>query len=283
MCVLIGATWSLTPRVHAQVVQPWERLGAGLERIYGWPNILLHVSAAAVTPPLALWVDEPVQREFQQHDPFSDTFGEATIIVGGITPAAIPMGIYLSGLAAEHDELATAGAAAIQAAVVQAVVVGTLKWLTDRAGPFPNGDPTRERWNSSVFTDSNSARDFNFNPFDLRWGARWPSGHTSSNVAIVSALYAFYPNEPWIALLGYPAALAIGVGTIEGDYHWLSDVIAGALIGHVIGYCIGLEFRDTYEARRRDEADDAIPSDGLTAANLGLSTQPLGLQISGKF
>ena len=48
--------------------------------------------------------------------------------------------------------------------------------------------------------------------------------------------------------MGYPAALAIGLGMIEGDYHWLSDVVAAALMGHAIGWVIGKRFRERYDA-----------------------------------
>ena len=32
-----------------QVVHPWERLGASLSEIYGWPNTVFHLGAAAIT------------------------------------------------------------------------------------------------------------------------------------------------------------------------------------------------------------------------------------------
>ena len=46
-----------------------------------------------------------------------------------------------------------------------------------------------------------------------------------------------------------PFALAVGFGMIEGDYHWLSDVVAGGLMGHVIGWVIGRAFRKRFDDR----------------------------------
>lgn len=262
--------------VHAQVVHPWQRLGANIEGSLAFPNTLFYVGAAASTVPLVLWVDEPVQRYFQRHDPLGDATGTAALISGGTVPVAVPAVLYFGGLLGADDELATAGAAAIQAGVMQLVVVHALKWLTDRAGPFPDGDPTQERWSGSVTRDSNSARDFDFNPFDLKWGIRWPSGHTSASVALVSSLFAFYPDELWLALVGYPLAAGIGIGMVEGDYHWLSDIVAGALIGHVIGWTVGREFRSTYDAQKR-----AIePERAFIRA--GVSVEPLGLRLYGQ-
>jgi hypothetical protein len=70
----------------------------------------------------------------------------------------------------------------------------------------------------------------------------------------------FYRDEPLIALLGYPVVLAVGVGMVEGDYHWLSDVVAGALIGHAIGWQIGTHFRERYE-RSRGTGEGAARND----------------------
>lgn len=229
------------------VIHPWEDLGEGFIGSYRWPTLLYHASAAIVTPPLVYTLDKPVQTYFQQHNPIGQTFADVTLAIGWGAPVAVPLALYLGGLAGDASELATAGAAALQAAAVQAVVVTALKWLTDRAGPYPNGDPAQER-HRGLFHGSNSPRTFNWNPFDFAGGMHWPSGHTAGNIAIVSALVAFYPDEPWIAAVGYPAVLAIAVGMLEGDYHWFSDVVAGALMGHAIGWVIGKHFRERYDA-----------------------------------
>jgi membrane-associated phospholipid phosphatase len=271
---MCGFTASTTT---AQVVHPWERLGANIVGVYSFPTILFHAGAVATTVPLVLWVDEPVQRYFQRHDPLSDEAGVAALISGAALPAVVPATLYFGGLLGADDELATAGAAAVQAAVMQLVIVHALKWLTDRAGPYPNGDPNQERWSGSVTRDSSSARDFDFNPFDLKWGIRWPSGHTAASVAVVSSLVAFYPDELWLALVGYPIAAGIGIGMVEGDYHWLSDIVAGALIGHAIGWTVGGEFRATYDARKA--ATVTKPQGAWIRA--GASVEPLGLQIYG--
>jgi len=273
MCGLTAST------ATAQVVHPWQRLGTNLVGAYSFPTVLFHAGAVATTVPLVLWVDEPVQRYFQRHDPLSDEAGVAALISGATLPAVIPGAKQHRGLLGADDELATAGAAAVQAVVMQLVIVHALKWLTDRAGPYPDGDPNKERWSGGVTRDSNSARDFDFNPFDLKWGIRWPSGHTAASVALVSSLVAFYPDELWLALVGYPIAAGIGIGMVEGDYHWLSDIVAGALIGHAIGWTVGGEFRATYDAQKAaTQAGTKPPSRWI---RVGASVEPLGLQIYG--
>jgi len=283
-------TWLLLAAVPSaaaadHVVHPWEGLGASLSGVYGWPNTLFHLGAAALTPPLVLAADEPVQVYFQRRDPLGDATGVAALTVGGGLPIAAPAVLYLGGLAFGDGELATAGAAAIQAGVIQLVWVHALKWLTDRPGPFPDGDPKSTRWSEGLFRDSLRANTFNFNPFDIEGGLRWPSGHTASNVALVSALYAFYPDQLWIAWVGYPLACAIGVGMIEGDYHWLSDVVAGALIGHVVGWVVGRQMRAAYDARNARSAPGsrARRAQAELDLQLGVLTEALGPRLLGTF
>jgi len=253
-----------------EVIHPWRALGDGFIGSYTWPHVLYHAGAVALTPPIVYGLDEPVQRYFQEHNPLSQPFAQATLAFGWVSPVIIPAALYLGGLGAGASELATAGAAALQAVVVQAVIVSALKWLTDRAGPYPNGDPAQARWSEGLFRDSNSAREFNFNPFDISGGLRWPSGHTASNIAMVSALVAFYPNEPWIAAVGYPVVLAIALGMIEGDYHWLSDIVAGALMGHAIGWVIGKRFRALYDEAKSGRAPRSRLELHPSAAPLGV-------------
>jgi membrane-associated phospholipid phosphatase len=248
---LLAATAALAPApVRAEdVVHPWEQLDRGFLDSYAWPSLLWHASAVAITPPLAWRIDGPVQRWFQREDPLGNDLGRITLVAGYFVPIVVPLGLYLGGLGAEHAELATAGAAAAQAVFVQGVVISTLKWLTDRAGPYHDGKPDRDRSGFGLLHNTNDPHDFDFNPFALNGALRWPSGHAASHVALVSSLVAFYPQEPWLAVVGYAAVLTVSAGMIEGDAHWLSDVLAGLLMGHAIGWQIGTQFRERFELR----------------------------------
>jgi membrane-associated phospholipid phosphatase len=89
----------------------------------------------------------------------------------------------------------------------------------------------------------------------------------------VSSLVAFYPNEIWLPIVGYPFALAVGLGMIEGDYHWLSDVVAGGLMGYAIGWVIGRNFRQRFDLRNTRESVRA-------QAHLELIPTPTGLRVA---
>jgi membrane-associated phospholipid phosphatase len=113
-----------------------------------------------------------------------------------------------------------------------------------------------------------------FAPFQT-WSwpfAAWPSGHMASAFSVVSALTAYYgPGELWIPFVGYPAAVAIGVGLLSGDEHWTSDLLAGAVVGQCIGWSIGRAFG----SRERGE-----PTPGLSFAPM-MSPSLRGLAITG--
>ncbi len=59
----------------------------------------------------------------------------------------------------------------------------------------------------------------------------FPSGHTLSAFASATTLAAFYPTA---APVVYTVAVATGVNRIVHHQHFLSDVVAGALLGHLM-------------------------------------------------
>jgi len=59
----------------------------------------------------------------------------------------------------------------------------------------------------------------------------FPSGHTLSGFASATALSAFYPPA---APVFYAVAAATGINRVVKHQHFLSDVVAGALLGHFL-------------------------------------------------
>ena len=56
----------------------------------------------------------------------------------------------------------------------------------------------------------------------------FPSGHMAAVCAAAAVLWILYPRLRWVWLL---AALTVGTLLVVGNYHFLSDVIAGAFVG----------------------------------------------------
>jgi membrane-associated phospholipid phosphatase len=60
----------------------------------------------------------------------------------------------------------------------------------------------------------------------------FPSGHTARTLAAAAVVWIAYPWWRWAALA---ASLAVAVGLIGMDYHFVGDVVAGGFIGALVG------------------------------------------------
>ena len=73
---------------------------------------------------------------------------------------------------------------------------------------------------------------YGFHWFQMRQGCEgFPSGHMAVAATLLAALWRFYPKwRPWCLVLG----AVLGMALIATDYHFLSDVIAGAYLGVLV-------------------------------------------------
>lgn len=76
-----------------------------------------------------------------------------------------------------------------------------------------------------------------------------PSGHTYSAFATASSLQQTYGWK--IGAFAYPVAAIVGLSRIADDYHWLSDVTAGAVLGILIGHITYYPVATNSELTRR--------------------------------
>jgi membrane-associated phospholipid phosphatase len=74
---------------------------------------------------------------------------------------------------------------------------------------------------------------YGFHPFHAGSGFEsFPSGHMTATCALLSVLWIYYPRfRPLYAA----CASALATALVAGDYHFLSDVIAGSFLGASIG------------------------------------------------
>ena len=74
---------------------------------------------------------------------------------------------------------------------------------------------------------------YGFFPFHGGQGyASFPSGHTTAMTAFAGSLWFLWPKLRW---LGIVLTLAVVIGLLGADYHWLSDIVAGAILGGTTG------------------------------------------------
>jgi len=66
--------------------------------------------------------------------------------------------------------------------------------------------------------------------------ASFPSGHTSNAFALASVASAHYGKS--VGIPAYGLASLVGLSRLRSNAHWLSDVVAGAALGHLVGLAV---------------------------------------------
>jgi len=147
-------------------------------------------------------------------------------------------GFYVVGLAADDYNAKTVALDGFSASVISSLTTSVFKGIAGRARPNSGLGP--HHWN--LFGGDQS----------------FPSGHTTGAFAFASVIAGHY-DSPWVATTAYTIASLVGVARIEQDAHWASDVVAGGLIGGLIGHHL-VEFNEAW--RENHEFAPGIGTDG---------------------
>lgn len=149
-------------------------------------------------------VDPDIQNAFQPERPFGDTFDD--VMSWGFHPLVLGGASFLAlGIAKFHhaDKAALTAGTMLEALILTETLTVGLQFATHRRRP-----------------DGSNNRSF-------------PSGHTSGAFALATVAQVYY--GPWVGVPSYLVASLVGVSRIDGNKHVASDVIAGAVLGTLIG------------------------------------------------
>jgi membrane-associated phospholipid phosphatase len=164
----------------------------------------------------ALLGDQEFREEAQEHRTgttnsaasIGNTFGDWRILVPALSAG------YLAGEIAGSGELKGTILRAGAAAAIATGINSGLKYAVGRTRPDLAGG------------------NFEFRPFS---GANsFPSGHTAAAFAIATAV-ADQTTDGWSDYVLYGAATLTAMSRINDNRHWTSDVLVGALVGHLSG------------------------------------------------
>jgi len=150
--------------------------------------------------------------------------------LGFLAPAAVPLWLYVSGRIKKDAKRQIIALGLGQAAILGLAASSFIKVFTGRLPP-----PL-----FSAFTDVSHGFRFGFYRGGVFYG--WPSSHTTVAFSIAIALIQFFPNNKWVTFGAWAFALFIGI-CVSLNIHWLSDAVAGALIGYAIGRSVGINFK----------------------------------------
>lgn len=255
-----------------ELAHPLQGLGEHAVRAFTGSRLLLHGAAVATTIALSPTGGDHSARVGVQETVHAPLWGDAAYYAGYTLPLAVPLGLYLTGLAAGERSPAGAGSAAIQALGLTMVATVILKVGTGRPFPMHGGDPEApDRLRHPEY-----AREWA--PFGFEGRYAWPSGHTAAAVSVAAAWTAYASTSVVVPVVSYSVAAGIGAGMIVGDHHFVSDVIAGALLGQAIGWSVGSGFREREQAsgRRRE------PESGLRLGVIPLLGHVRGCAVVGE-
>jgi len=138
---------------------------------------------------------------------------------------------YLGGLVGYDLRAQETGIAATKAIVYSTLVSQLiLKTITARNRPI-----------DSLSTGRSTDSSFTSNPYDFgnfhgpvisgAYGTSMPSYHFTMYFAVATVYYKAYDS----AIIPYSLAAAGLISSIQDEHHWVSDMVAGALVGIIIG------------------------------------------------
>ncbi len=171
-------------------------------------------------------------------DPLLNQVFFPALMIGGMLPVALPLFLIVVGHLFDQPRTNATGWILGQAALIGSLISSTYKAFTGRVQP----DVT------NLLIDSSHGFHFGFWEHGIFWG--WPSSHTTIAFAMAWALILIFPKRAIVAPFALIYAFYIGIG-VSFEIHWLSEFVAGALIGTAIGLTVGGAFTLASYAKRR--------------------------------
>jgi membrane-associated phospholipid phosphatase len=162
-------------------------------------------------------------------------WGRPGIYIGYVVPAITPVIAYIVGRSMKNEKLQITGLALVQSLVLTFAIQTPLKMITGRVLP---GIITELDHAKNSRSDDFSGK---FNWFNMNFIGGWPSGHTANAFAVAATISEIYKDNIWLKIGVYSYAALIGFG-VTLDVHWVSETIAGALIGYAVGKTLGRGF-----------------------------------------
>ena len=189
----------------------------------------LGLTAAGLVGVAAI-LDRPVRNEMRRHAPNNNRFLLNVERFGAEYSIGVLGGFYLAGALGNNEKAAEVAQDGLAASLIASgMVTPAIKFVTGRARP---------RENVGIAT---------FHPFSIGYSSNssFPSGHATEAFAMASVISGHY-EETWIKCSSYTVASLVGVARIYHDAHFTSDVLAGALIGTLVGQSVVEHNRPTH-------------------------------------
>jgi hypothetical protein len=163
----------------------------------------------------ALVIDKPLRDEMRRHS------GDHSAIVQverfGVQYAAATIGgFYVFGALTDDEEAVQVAKDGVAASLIASgIITPAIKLVSGRSRPRDD----RGVYHFQPFSESNSS---------------FPSGHTTEAFAL-AAVVADHYDSSWVSISAYSIAGLVGLARTYHHAHFASDVVAGAMIGTLVG------------------------------------------------
>ncbi|GAB5521849.1 MAG: hypothetical protein RhofKO_41000 [Rhodothermales bacterium] len=235
--VLLLASFAASPG-RAQPVATHDE--PGLERFADWfykdagalvrltkPRTALYVAGAAGATLALAQVDDEVNPWLR--DRYDGTFKdilEVADYAGGPNVNFIVVGVAGTSLLTKDRRFQDAAMTSLQTLVYAGLVGYGLKGIFGRLRPSQTDDPY-------AFFETTGK-----NPFSNEGNSSYPSGHAIASFGIVTPWVLYYPSPFTYALYAIP--LGTTLSRLAIYKHWMTDMVAGAAIGILMGRYLSL-------------------------------------------
>ena len=189
------------------------------------------------------WLDRPVALFFHSTVARPETFAKLTYAPDPMVPLAVMVFVVLGLMNLAGRALSRLENCALLCSL--SLIVAELTKIHLKL-VFGRTWPDTFRGNNPSFLRDGV---YGFNFFHGGHGyAAFPSGHTAVTCAVISVLWIYYPKWRWLYVL---AVLAVATGLIGANYHFVSDVIAGAFVGISCAWMLTSLWKANEHFRRR--------------------------------
>ncbi len=134
--------------------------------------------------------------------------------IGETSFAYLAAGSYFMGVVMKDNKMKQVGLFIIGAEIAQSIVTTSVKGLVGRGRPSSDMGP---------------------NAFGVSGEKSFWSGHTATSFALATVISEMYKEDyPIVPYVAYGVAALTAYARVHGNNHWASDVIAGAIAGHLV-------------------------------------------------
>ena len=144
-------------------------------------------------------------------------------LTGGIATMPLLAGAYYYGYKKENSVITEFAVDGAKAFIIARTISYIPKYLLHRERPESQENLNKNAWHGPSFKSDHTS---------------FPSGHAASAFALATIAAYKFNEYRWVAPFSYSLAGLASFSRVYRDKHWMSDILAGCIIGLLTGSLI---------------------------------------------